>query len=144
MHVRAESTWFRITFGDLVVIVMATGGGIARNSHAAGPELQYETWAAQRSYCEYCAAHASSSPGQITSEAQRTGRPEATTKQTVGVALHVHGSLSLSAMGVALLEGRPPHGRCGRVLWVAGVRMATVAGRVCRNSRVGFDGDVRA
>jgi hypothetical protein len=36
MQIRAKSAWFRITFGDLVVIAMATGGGIAGISHAAG------------------------------------------------------------------------------------------------------------
>jgi hypothetical protein len=35
-------------------------------------------------------------------------------------------------MGVALLEGRPPHGKCGRVPVGGGVRLATVASRVCR------------
>jgi hypothetical protein len=36
MQIRAKIAWFRITFGDLVVIAMAAGGGIAGTSHAAG------------------------------------------------------------------------------------------------------------
>jgi hypothetical protein len=66
MRVRANSAWFRITlailgrrhcdlgiwrylttFDDLEVMVMATGGGIARNSHAAGRNASNEPPAPQ-------------------------------------------------------------------------------------------------
>jgi hypothetical protein len=33
---QGQIAWFRITFGDLVVIAMATGGGIAGTSRAVG------------------------------------------------------------------------------------------------------------